>query len=348
MGLKPMKCDLPYVNSFRDRHGHERFYFRRKGFPRVTLPPPDDPGFLEAYRAAKGEAATNLNHIRPITAGLFGALCQEYMQSADFVQLAESTRREMKYVINALIAEHGDKRLAKLERRHILGWKDKLAHKPGAANKMLRTVKQLMTFAEARGHRPDNLAKGIKMMRGGRWRAWTDAELVAFEERWPLGSRERTGFALALYTAQRRTDLVRLKWADIAGGVLRVKQNKTKVDQVIPIHPELKTALAAVQPRHPKAIIATEKGEPLSPVYFGHQMADAIEKAGLPQGCILHGLRKTAGRLLAEAGAQVAPITGHLTERMTAEYSRDADQAKLARASVLKWGKVGKRNKRGK
>lgn len=342
-----VKVDLPYVNAFQSQHGRWRYYFRRKGCKRVQLPHPDDPGFLDAYNAAKGETNAAPTTIAP---GSFGALCQNYMQSADFVQLAESTRREMKYVINALIAEHGTKPLAKLERRHILGWKDKLASKPGAANKMLRTVKQLMTFAEARGFRPDNLGKGIKMMRGGRWRAWTDAELLDFEERWPLGTRERTGYALALYTGQRREDLVKLTWKSIAGEAFRLKQGKTGTDVVIPIHPELKKALAAVHPRHEKAILASDKGEKLSPVYFGHLMAAAVDEAGLtrgPNGCLLHGLRKTAGRLLAEAGALVAPITGHRTERMTAEYSRDANQEKLARTSVLKWAKAGKKNKSG-
>jgi integrase len=341
-----VKVDLPYVNAFQSHHGKGRwrYYFRRKGCKRVALPHPDDPGFLDAYKAALGRP-----DVVPvgIVAGSFGSLCEDYMRSADFVQLADSTRREMKYVINALIAEHGSKRLAKLERRHILGWKDKLAAKPGAANKMLRTVKQLMTFAEARDLRPDNLGKGIKMMRGGRWRAWTDDELTAFEERWPLGTRERTGFALALYTGQRRSDLVTLKWSSIAGNAFRLKQQKTKTDLAIPIHPALKEALAAVRPRHEAAIIAGDKGQRISPVYFGHVMAAAIEAAGLPQECILHGLRKTAGRLLAEAGAQVAPITGHKTERMTAEYSRDANQEKLARASVLKWSKTAARNKPG-
>jgi integrase len=339
-----LKVELRFVNSFRDRHGHQRYYFRRKGCARVTLPHPEDEGFMAAYNAAMGETR-NPNHIHPITSGSFGALCEDYMRSADFVQLAESTRREMKYVINHLIADHGEKRLSKLERRHVLGWKDKLASKPGAANKMLRTVKQLMTFAEARGHRTDNLAKGIKMMRCGRWRAWTDAELAAFEKRWALGTRERTGYALALYTGQRRADLVKLKWSAIAGGAFRIKQSKTGTGVVIPIHPELKDALAAVHPRHEAAIIASTTGKAIGAVYFGHLMASAIEAAGLPDECILHGLRKTAGRLLAEAGAKVAPITGHRTERMTAEYSRDADQEKLARASVLKWSRAAKRAK---
>ena len=340
-----MKVNLPYVNSFRSQHGRMRFYFRRKGCKRVALPHPEDPSFLEAYKAALGEPVRNNPKISP---GSFGALCEDYMRSADFVQLADSTKREMKYVIHALIAEHGDKRLAKLERRHILDWKDKLASKPGAANKMLRTLKQLMTFAEARSYRKDNPAKGVKMMRSRRWRAWTDEELTAFEEKWPLGSRERTGYALALYTGQRRSDLVKLKWSSIAGNAFRLKQQKTKTDLVIPIHPALKDALAAVRHRHPAAIISGDKGQAISPVYFGHLIAAAIDDAGLPEECILHGLRKTAGRLLAEAGAQVAPITGHRTERMTAEYSRDASQEKLARASVLKWSKVGKKNKAGK
>lgn len=340
-----VRVNLPYVNAFRSQHGKMRYFFRRKGCKRAPLPHPDDPGFMDAYKAALGRP-----DVVPvgIVAGTFGALCEDYMRSADFVQLAESTRREMKYVINALIVEHGGKRLSKLERRHILGWKDKLAAKPGAANKMLRTVKQLLTFAEARGLRPDNLGKGIKMMRGGRWRAWTDAELIAFEEQWQLGTRERTGYALALYTGQRREDLVKLRWSSIAGGCFRLQQGKTKTDVAIPIHPELKVALAAVHPRHEKAILASDKGERLSPVYFGHCIAAAIDKAGLPRGargCLLHGLRKTTGRQLAEAGQKVAPITGHKTERMTAEYSRDAEQEKLARRSVLAWGKATKKNK---
>lgn len=339
-----LKVDLPYVNSYLSQHGRWRYYFRRKGCKRVALPHPEDPGFLDAYNAAKGETKAAPTTIAP---GSFGALCQAYMASADFVQLAESTRREMKYVINTLIAEHGAKPLLKLERRHILGWKDDLARKPGAANKMLRTVKQLMTFAEARGMRPDNLARGIKMMRGGRWRAWTDLEMEAFEDHWPLGTRERTGYALALYTGQRRADLVKLKWSSIAGNAFRLKQGKTKTDLVIPIHPDLKEALAAVHPRHEAAIISGNKGQAISPVYFGHLIAAAIEEAGLPEGCILHGLRKTAGRKLAEANAQVAPITGHRTERMTAEYSRDANQERLARVSMLKWAKSGKKNRHG-
>ena len=42
--------------------------------------------------------------------------------------------------------------------------------------------------------------------------------------------------------------------------------------------------------------------------------AEAIDQAELPEECVLHGLRKTAARMLAEAGCSVREImsvTGH-------------------------------------
>jgi hypothetical protein len=44
---------LKYVQGIVDRHGHPRFYFRRPGFARVTLPgSPWSQEFVEAYQRA--------------------------------------------------------------------------------------------------------------------------------------------------------------------------------------------------------------------------------------------------------------------------------------------------------
>jgi integrase len=128
----------------------------------------------------------------------------------------------------------------------------------------------------------------IKMMKLGEHRAWSREELEAFETRWPLGSMERTGYALALFTGQRRADLAALKFASIAGGSFRVKQAKTGVELLIPIHPELREALAAVHPRHEAAILTLKSGKAMNPIYFGHLMAAAIEDRG---GRAARGLR---------------------------------------------------------
>jgi integrase len=274
-------------------------------------------------------------------------LRETYYASAEFRNLKISTQRETRYVIEALclrpngsgIGKNGDNAVERLERKHILRWRDGMAHKPGAANKMLRTVRSLLTFAVDRGFRKDNPAFGIKPMKIGRFRSWTDAELVAFEEYWPLGTIERTGYALALYTAQRRADLVQMKWLAIAGSALHVQQNKTGTTLEIHIHPDLLEALAKVHPRKDEAIIIGAAGHALHPVTFGKIMADAIEKAGLPKECVLHGLRKTGARIVAETGGNVAAITGHLSAAMVAEYSRDADQKRMS-----KWCALGESN----
>jgi len=68
-------------------------------------------------------------------------------------------------------------------------------------------------------------------------------------------------------------------------------------------------------------------------------MRDAISEAGLPLDCKPHGLRKAAGRLLAEAGAtakMIISILGHTTLAEAERYTEEADQAGLAEDAVIK------------
>ena len=48
-----LSVSLQYVHSFRDRHGYQRYYYRRSGFPRATLPgKPGSAEFMTAYNQA--------------------------------------------------------------------------------------------------------------------------------------------------------------------------------------------------------------------------------------------------------------------------------------------------------
>lgn len=88
------------------------------------------------------------------------------------------------------------------------------------------------------------------------------------------------------------------------------------------------------------ALRARDGAKPFDEVYFGAWFAEAIDKAGLPDDCVLHGLRKTAGRKLREAGCteqQIMDVTGHKTSRMIAKYTKGADQKKGAKAAMRKW-----------
>ena len=87
------------------------------------------------------------------------------------------------------------------------------------------------------------------------------------------------------------------------------------------------------------AIITTAYGKPFTVDGFSGWMRDAISEAGLPLDCKPHGLRKAAGRLLAEAGAtakMIMSILGHTTLAEAERYTEEADQAGLAEDAVIK------------
>jgi integrase len=107
---------------------------------------------------------------------------------------------------------------------------------------------------------------------------------------------------------------------------------------MIPIHSELQKALA-VASRERATIISTEYGRPFTVDGFSRFMRDAIKAAGLPLDCQPHGLRKAAGRRLAEAGCtahEIMAVLGHKSLSEAERYTRDADQEAMASAALAK------------
>ncbi len=186
---------------------------------------------------------------------------------------------------------------------------------PGAANDLLKKIRILVHFAIDNGWRTDDPTLRLKKFAAGEFHTWTDDEISVFEARWPMGSCERTAFALPLCTGQRRSDVVRMAWDDVDNGSIRVVQGKTGAKLSVPLHPDLSAALAS-WPQRGERILVTTFGKPFTSNGFGNFMADKIATAGLPDRCVTHGLRKAAARRLAEAGCtanEIAAITGHRT-----------------------------------
>jgi integrase len=152
----------------------------------------------------------------------------------------------------------------------------------------------------------------------------------------PLGTRQRLGYALLLYTAQRVGDVAKMNRADIVNGELHVIQQKTGTELYLPVVPELEQALKAY-PAKGLSLIGNENGRPLSRAALSHMMRQAIKDAGLPAKCVSHGLRKAAMRRLAESGKtekQIAAVSGHKTLREIERYTAAADQRQLAKDAM--------------
>ena len=175
----------------------------------------------------------------------------------------------------------------------------------------------------------------MKQRSGGIY-TWSEADIANFEAKHPIGSRARLALALLLYTAQRRSDVIRLGRQHIRDGAIHVSQQKTGASLVIPVHSELALIIDATPSDH-LTFLVTRDGWPFSPAGFGNLFRDWCNGAGLPKRCSAHGQHKAACRRLAEAGCsapEIMSISGHASLREVQRYCAAADQARMARAAM--------------
>src|SRR6516165_10694255 len=145
-------------------------------------------------------------------AGSLGALIVSYLSSGEFLARPKSTQTTYRNIFERFRREHGDKPVALLTRQHINAMLAQKVKTPAAANHWLRLVKVLMRLAVEEGYRPDNPAANIKRIknRSDGFHTWDENEIAQFEKHHPIGSKARLAFALLLYTAQRRSDVVKM------------------------------------------------------------------------------------------------------------------------------------------
>ena len=337
------RLELPYVQVFKDRHGRLRHYLRKKGRPRAPLPGlPGSDEFMAAYAAGLGE------HKRVGTdrtrAGTLSALIVAFYQSAEFKILGASTRSTYRNMLERLRTKAGDVPMAQIDRVAIQRWIDAKADTPEAANNLLKRLRKVLDFAVDRGFIRTNPAKTIKRIRtrSDGHVAWSDADIVAFNMRWPSGSRERLAATLLLYTGQRRSDVVGMGRQRAREGRIHVRQLKTGARVAIPLHPYLAAELALI-PADQLTYLVTGHREPFTAAGFGNWFGAAARAAGL-EGRTAHGLRKAAGRCLAEAGCsahQIMAILGHKTLTEAERYTRSAAQERLADDAMAAWSGAG-------
>src|SRR5262250_2405785 len=156
---------------------------------------------------------------------------------------------------------YGDRPIALLPTEWIEALLD--SKPPHAARSWLMTLRSLCEFAVKRRWLRTNPAANVKLpsVKSDGFHTWTDDEIALFEAHHPIGSKPRLALALLLYTAQRRSDVIRMGWQHLQGDSIAVRQEKTDRPLLIPVHSELANALAAV-PRNNLTFLVTERGRP--------------------------------------------------------------------------------------
>lgn len=330
----------PHVEQFRDRHGRLRTYFRRGHGRRVSLPPLGAADFDQAYERVLAGILPASRATRGVPQqGTIEALVISYLRSSEYFNIRNSTKKSYSTRIEVPRREHGYRTVSGLTRDRIVTIILRpYADRPGAAHSLLKMLRILIRHAIQIGWLSNDPSIGIKRPRLNEIRSWSDEEIESFRARWLIETRERLALELFLGTGQRISDVHRMTWADIKNEAIRVTQQKTGERLEIPLSAELRNVLARAQRKH-VTIINTAYGKPFTVAGFSRFMRDAITSAGLPLDCKPHGLRKAAGRVLAEAGCTTCEIMSILGHRSLAEaerYTRGARQALLARSAIAK------------
>jgi integrase len=329
---------MRYVKEYRDRTGKVRRYLRRPGSPSVALP--GQPGSLEFAKAyAAAIAGTELaRRPRQKAPDLVSVVVVDFYKSATFTKLKPSSQKAYRLVLDAFAEKHGHRSVRDMPTYAARKLIEAIGEtKPGMANLTHAVLHKFMAYVVKGGWRLDNPITAVDKYRLGSHHCWTDAELKAYERRWPLGTRERLGYALLLYTDQRVGDVCRMRRQDIRDGMIHLVQKKTGKELAIYVHPALDRALKAV-PVRGMNLLGDRHGRPIRAAAVSMLIKKAAAAAVLPPECTAHGLRKALQRLLAERGAtnkQLQAVSGHASSKETDRYTAAADQARLARSAIM-------------
>jgi integrase len=333
--MKPFR----YVQSFVDRKTGAVFhYFRRRGCPRIRLPGVlGSREFMEAYQIALDGPQMPIGAART-KAGTINAAIVGYYQSRSFAELAPGTQAIRRQILERFRADHGD-RPVDMPPKFIRLTLDKM--KPAPARNWFKAIRTLMAYAVKADMMAANPTTGIEIpkVKSKPHRAWTDEEIATYELAHPIGTKARLAVALGIYTAQRRSDVIRMGRQHLRDGFLQVTaQQKTGTAVDVPVIPKLRAVIDATPSNH-LTFLTTKTGRPYRPNEFSVAFRKWCDEARLPKDCDFHGLRYATAKLLAEAGCtafEIASITGHKTLAMVQKYTAEFERRQMAKSAMAK------------
>lgn len=346
----------PRLSRDTDRHGNIRWYVRVPGRPKVRIRYEyGTPAFWTVYRdALAGKVAPKPNEDRrkPVPIGSFRALVERYYASAEYRGLDLRTKTVRRSILDRFCESttrdgkaYADLPFQAMKPRNVRAIRDNMADRPGAANSLLKALRQVFSYAVACDLLDANPAKEVPLLppvRPGGIPAWSDADVAMFEQCHPLGTMARLALVLFKEFGQRISDVHRLGPPMVDGDTITFTQWKNRrrnpVTLTLPLSEAVKRTLAATKHGSETFLVNDFGNSFASTAAFGNKFRDWCRTAGLVDRSA-HGLRKYFSANLAEHGAsdrEIMAFTGHRTAKEVDRYTRSANQKRLADAAGRK------------
>lgn len=326
---------LPYLQWIQTK-GRWYPYYRRGKVPRQRIE--GDPGsiqFIENYHRihVSFEAVPRVTGAAP---GSYEELARLYLQGAEYRQLSPKTKEEYRSRIERGRHLFDGIPVAAVSKKYVKMVRDDMQDTPAAANSMVKVQKTLWYYAMEMELVDKNPWARVKAFKGGAWEAWPAPALERAHT--TLTGPSLTAFLLALYTGQRKGDVLKMRWHDIdyVENFIRVVQQKTDKPLQIPIHPTLAEHLNSLQ-RNGVTVVGRRDGRQYTISGFNRIWRRQQAKHGFT-GLKFHGLRRNAVNALLEAGCEVpevSAVTGQSFE-MVQHYAAGVNQGLLAQSAMNK------------
>lgn len=329
--------DPPYFRS-RPRRGRWAHYYRRGG-KEISLEVhglhPSDPRVFAAYCAEHARWEEKAAGVAKPKGGSFAWAVDLYQATPGWkTGLEASTKQNRDAIYRRYKKAQGDRPLITITRDDI---EAALVAKGGhAAVNELKALRPVFAYAHKLKLIPADPTAGLKLERpeSEGFPTATAEEIDSFQQHWPIGTKERLVFDLALYTGAARVDLAKLGRKHMSERLLSFKRQKTGITAEVPLTSELRAVIARLPDIAP-AFILTEYGQPYAAASLGNLFGDAARAVGMEAR--LHGLRKAFCVYWAEKGvstSQIAAMAGHMSLSEVDRYTRAADRKRMVELLV--------------
>lgn len=373
------ESDLKYLINDIDRHGNNRIYFRRPGGRKIRMLQPHEfrgkeliasIEFIAEHReyylgkqpAPQPQAPQRITRSKTIEWSLRWIISKYYAESDDYADLDKRTKHVRKLILDEVCQEPfndedttpvGDLDCRTMPPLFIRKLRDRKvdAGAPEAGNSRLKALRQVFKYGVDKLNLNSNPARDVPYVKTGSdgFHTWDISEVRKYEERHPIGTKERLALAILLYLGPRRSDAVQFGKQHVRkpehmsaamreihpGRWLKFTQHKNRkkkpVTLELPILPELEAVLEA-STLGDMTWLVTEFKKPYTSNGFGNWFRERCNQAGLHH-CSAHGLRKAGAVIAAENGAtthQLMAIFGWRTLKEAERYTRAAQQKRLA------------------
>ena len=247
-----------------------------------------------------------------------------------------------------LLPPFGVLRLDRIRRRDVERWFDAYSGTaPGGANAALSLLRQILNAAVESGHIETNPTQGIRrnprpkltrFLSTGEIKRLHRALDRLVDER-PSRQVQADIIRLLLLTGCRRGEILKLKWSEVDGDVLRLTKTKTGPRRVW-LSKEARAVIAR-QPRAGSACVFPSSRDAAGPWLETPVLWNRARKEAGLEDVRLHDLRHTVASQAVARGVAlptVARMLGHADPTMTLRYTHVSDQDVQAAAERI--GKV--------